>query len=149
MADDDTADGSERRKRGPQLIAHTAHLASSYVSHNHVSAADVPTLIRNLFAALTQLEAPTIDERRPAVSIKKSYADDHIICLEDGQRLTMLKRYLKTHHNMSPQDYRAKWGLPPDYPMVAPAYARLRSAFAKRIGLGTKPTSRSKRRPKK
>lgn len=149
MANGDTADSSGRRKPGPQLIAQTARLASAYVSHNHVSAADVPTLIRNVFAALTQLDVPAIDERKPAVAIKKSYADDHIICLEDGQRLTMLKRYLKTHHNMSPQDYRAKWGLPADYPMVAPAYARLRSAFAKRIGLGTRPTSRSKRRPKK
>lgn len=96
-------------------------------------------------AKLADGSSSTIAEVKPAVPIKKSVTDEYIVCLEDGRQFTMLKRYLRTHFNMSPEEYRKRWGLSPDYPMVAPAYARRRSAFAKKIGLGRVP-SKGRRR---
>jgi predicted transcriptional regulator len=118
-----------------------AGIVSAYVSRNAVTADAVPDIIRTVHQALTQLTgaapAPVAEERpKPAVPIGRSVQHDYIVCLEDGKRLKMLKRHLMTHYNMTPEQYRQKWGLAADYPMVAPAYAARRSDFAKKIGLG-------------
>lgn len=130
------------------LTLHAVTIVGSYLSHNLLVPSEIPAIIASVHAELRRLAtgAPTSRGLEPAVSIKKSVGDDYIVCLEDGKRLTMLKRYLKSHYNLSPDEYRKKWGLPRDYPMVAPAYARLRSTFAKKIGLGRIPTSRKKKR---
>ena len=132
-----------------RFVDMTVGLVSSYVSRNQVPMSELPGLIATFHAALSDAAAgtPATADKKPAVTIKKSIGDDFIICLEDGKKLTMLKRYLRSQYNMSPEEYRKKWDLPHDYPMVAPAYARLRSAFAKRIGLGRVPVARG-RRPK-
>ena len=121
----------------------SADVVSAYLANNTVPAQVVPDLIRTVHDALAGLEraqgaaAPTLGERqKPAVPVSRSIQDDYIVCLEDGARLKMLKRYLRSRYNMSPEEYRRKWGLPPDYPMVAPAYAQRRSDFARQIGLG-------------
>jgi predicted transcriptional regulator len=121
----------------------SADVVSAYLANNAVPTTAVPDLIRTVHEALSALEhaqgatAPAPTERqRPAVPVSKSIQDDYIVCLEDGARLKMLKRYLRSRYNMSPEEYRRKWGLPPDYPMVAPAYAQRRSDFARQIGLG-------------
>ena len=117
-----------------------AEIVAAYVSANPVSAAQLPDVIRSVVDALASLdgqaEAPKAEALKPAVSIRKSIMPDYLICLEDGKKLKMLKRHLRTTYDMSPQDYREKWGLPADYPMVAPNYAARRSEFAKQIGLG-------------
>lgn len=122
----------------PAHMPFVAQMVSAYLGANQCPVDRVPELIRVVHAAFTGMgtNGTTHDESKPAVSVKKSLGDDFIICLEDGKKLTMLKRYLRSQYNMSPEEYRKKWGLPHDYPMVAPAYARLRSAFAKKIGLG-------------
>jgi predicted transcriptional regulator len=132
---------------GDRYIGLTADLVRSYVSRNQVPMSELPSLIAVFHAALTGAAAghAVEAERKPAVTVKKSIGDDYIICLEDGKKLTMLKRYLRSQYNMSPEEYRKKWDLPHDYPMVAPAYARLRSAFAKKIGLGRVPVARGRR----
>ncbi|MDZ4866919.1 MAG: MucR family transcriptional regulator [Alphaproteobacteria bacterium] len=135
---------------GDHLVDLTVNLVSSYVGRNQVPLQDVPGLIKMFHNALAQAagmsaQAAAESERKPAVPVKKSVTDEYIVCLEDGKKLTMLKRYLRTHYNMSPEEYRKKWDLPHDYPMVAPAYARLRSAFAKKIGLGRVPVARGRR----
>lgn len=124
-----------------QLIELTAGIAASYVANNTVASADLPALIHGVHAALKAVGEPVVvavvEERRPpAVSIRKSVGEDFLICLEDGLKFRSLKRHLRTKYNMSPEDYRAKWGLPKDYPMVAPSYAAARSAMAKQMGLG-------------
>ena len=118
-----------------------AEIVAAYVSRNAVSPDAVPEIIRTVHQALEGLSKgaapPTPEERpKPAVPISKSVQHDFIVCLEDGKRLKMLKRYLRSRYDMSPEDYRRRWGLPADYPMVAPAYAARRSDFAKQIGLG-------------
>ena len=121
------------------LIGLTADIVSAHVSHNNVAAADVPTLIRAVHEALGKVGQPVVEvapDPEPAVSIRASIKPDYLVCLEDGKKLKMLKRYLRTNYNMSPEDYRAKWGLPKDYPMVAPSYRETRSALAHQIGLG-------------
>ena len=121
------------------LIELTADIASAYVSNNAVSAADLPGLIKNIHAALSGTTAepePVLEVKTPAVSIKKSITDDFLICLEDGRKFKSLKRHLRAKYNLSPEEYRAKWNLPKDYPMVAPAYASARSNLAKQMGLG-------------
>jgi predicted transcriptional regulator len=119
----------------------TARVVAAYVGNNAVAMSDLPSLIRNIQAAFSSLDedkaAPKV-EQAPAVTIKKSITPDYIVCLEDGRKLKMLKRHLKTVYNMTPDDYRAKWGLPVDYPMVAPNYAKARSEMATRLGLGRK-----------
>jgi predicted transcriptional regulator len=133
------------------LIELTANLVSAYVSRNQVPMTELPGLIAMFHTSLRQAasgSAPADMERKPAVPVKKSVAEEFIVCLEDGKKLRMLKRYLRTHYNMSPEEYRKKWDLPHDYPMVAPAYARLRSAFAKKIGLGRVPVVGRGRRSK-
>jgi len=121
-----------------ELIELTADIASAYVENNTVAAGDLPALISSIHRALANIETPAAAEpaRTPAVSIRKSIGDDYLICLEDGRKFKSLKRHLRTKYNLSPEDYRAKWGLPKDYPMVAPAYAAARSLLAKQMGLG-------------
>lgn len=124
------------------------HLASdivaAYVGNNTVKAEELPTLLQDVYTAVSGLAeegASFVANREPAVPIAKSVTPDFVICLEDGKKLKMLKRYLRTHYDLSPEEYRRKWNLPADYPMVAPNYAKRRSQFAKDIGLGTAATS--------
>ncbi|MDP1874606.1 MucR family transcriptional regulator [Phenylobacterium sp.] len=130
----------EPAERSNYVLRLGVDIVAAYVSRNAVSADAVPDLIRSVHGALNRLgeaEAPVVAERpKPAVAINRSIQEDYIVCLEDGKRLKMLKRYLRSRYDMSPEDYRRRWGLPPDYPMVAPAYAAKRSDFAKQIGLG-------------
>ena len=122
------------------LIGLTAQIVAAYVSKNTVASGDVPALIGDVHQALVRatgnVEVPERDEMKPAVPVKKSVTPDYIVCLEDGKKFKSLKRHLRTHYKMSPEEYRAKWQLPHDYPMVAPSYARKRSALAKDMGLG-------------
>lgn len=124
------------------LITLTSDIVAAHVGNNDVAVADVPALISNVYAALAGLgEAPIVEEVKPqpAVAIRSSVKPDYIVCLEDGKKLKMLKRYLRTNFDMTPEEYRARWGLPADYPMVAPSYAEKRRELAKKIGLGRKP----------
>ena len=126
-----------------ELTAFTSELAGAYLANNTVPVAEIPTVIKAIFSALSALGAPepvltVVPKQEPAVPVKKSVTPDFIICLEDGKKLKMLKRHLSSSYSMTPDEYRAKWGLPSDYPMVAPNYARHRSSLAKKIGLGTK-----------
>ena len=123
------------------LLALTTEIVAAHVSNNTVSVGDLPQLINQVYHYLANIgTAPAVPAERPqpAVAVKKSVQADYIICLEDGKKLKMLKRHLKTAYNMSPEAYRERWGLPSDYPMVAPNYARQRSRLAKEIGLGTR-----------
>ncbi len=127
-----------------ELLALTAEIVSAYVGNNALDTGAVPGVIGAVFAKLTELstdEKPLPETLTPAVPIKRSVTDDFIICLEDGKKLKMLKRHLMTAYGMTPEEYRAKWGLKPDYPMVAPTYAAKRQELAKKIGLGRKPRS--------
>lgn len=130
---------SIQSEQNPEL---TAEIVSAYVSNNTVVAGELPALIEAVSSALRTVEqkseAPLQSELEPAVPIKKSVMPDYIICLEDGKKFKSLKRHLRTHFNLSPEEYREKWGLPFDYPMVAPNYAAARSALAKKMGLGRK-----------
>lgn len=127
---------------GSELIELSTDIVSAYVSHNAVSPADLPKLIADVHGALRALqnnEVPVpVEELKPAVPVRKSVAADFIICLEDGKKFKSLKRHLRTHYNLSPEEYREKWGLPADYPMVAPSYSATRSKLAKDNGLGRK-----------
>ncbi len=127
------------------IITLTADIVAAHVSNNSVSVSDLPTLIANVHNALAGLggSAPTPEVRaEPAVSIRASVKPDYIVCLDDGKKLKMLKRHLMTHYGITPDEYRAKWGLPADYPMVAPNYAEQRRSLAVKIGLGRKPGKR-------
>ena len=131
------------------LITLTSDIVAAHVSNNDVAVDDVPSLITNVFGALSGLgeQAEPVEERpEPAVSVRASVKPDYIVCLEDGKKLKMLKRYLRTNYNMTPEEYRARWNLPSDYPMVAPNYAEKRRDLAKKIGLGRKPGTGRKRR---
>jgi predicted transcriptional regulator len=135
------SDGSEPESlSGEELMRLGAEIVAAYVSRNPVALDAVPDVIRTVHSALQNLSQDTpaaLEERpKPAVPIGKSVQHDYIVCLEDGKRLKMLKRYLRSRYNLSPEEYRRRWGLPAEYPMVAPAYAERRSAFAKSIGLG-------------
>jgi len=122
------------------ILRMTADIVSAYVSKNVLPAQQIPEVINTVFSSLTGLNGaprePQTEPQKPAVPIRKSVTPEYIVCLEDGKKLKMLKRHLRSTYNMSPDEYRARWGLPPDYPMVAPNYAAQRSEFAKRIGLG-------------
>ena len=121
------------------LITLTSDIVAAHVSNNSVSVDDLPVLISNVYSALSGLghTVEKSEERpEPAVSVRASVKPDYIVCLEDGKKLKMLKRHLMTHHEMTPDDYRARWSLPADYPMVAPNYAAARSDLAKKMGLG-------------
>ena len=137
MPDDDADDGLSKN----DLLRLSADIVGSYVARNAVAASGLQSLIGDVYGALSGLDRPTPEtapaaRQRPAVPVSRSIQQDHIVCLEDGKKLKMLKRYLRSRYDLSPEEYRRKWGLAPDYPMVAPAYAARRSAFAKKIGLG-------------
>ena len=127
----------------PRLIELATGIVSAYVAHNAVPASDLPTLIKTIHASLDKMQQgpapePVAEAPQPAVPVRKSVTDDHIVCLEDGRKFKSLKRHLQSAYGLSPEQYRAKWNLPRDYPMVAPAYASKRSELARRIGLGRK-----------
>ena len=133
------------------LITLTSDIVAAHVSNNSVDVDDVPTLISNIYTALAGLGEDEIKEEappEPAVSIRASVKPDYLVCLEDGKKLKMLKRYLRTNYDMSPEEYRERWNLPADYPMVAPNYAEKRRELAKKIGLGRKPGEKVGRKKK-
>lgn len=125
---------------GKNFIDLTANIVSAYVSNNPTQASEIPALIGQIHAALLRVSTgrtePPLEPAKPAVPVKKSMTADYLICLEDGKRFKSLKRHLRTQYGMTPEQYRDKWGLPPDYPMVAPNYAVARSQLAKKMGLG-------------
>ncbi len=124
----------------PKILRLTTQIVAVYVRNNSVTESEIPVLIKSVYASLARLEirdeAVPKAKQQPAVPIGKSLTANYLICLEDGQKLKMLKRHLRTTHSLTPEDYRAKWGLSPDYPMVASNYAKQRSALAKKFGLG-------------
>jgi len=128
----------------------TSEVISSYVANNPVSTNELPNLINEVYSAFKQAgsanSADSKTKSKPAVPVKKSMTDDYIICLEDGKKFKSLKRHLRSHYDMSPEEYREKWGLPYDYPMVAPNYAKARSALAREMGLGRKPGTKIKKK---
>ncbi len=129
-----------------ELLVLTSDIVSAHVSHNAVTTAELPTLIRATFDALQKLgepAAPDAPAQQPAVSIRASVKPDYLVCLEDGKKVTMLKRYLRTKYDMSPDDYRTKWGLPRDYPMAAPNYTEKRRSLAHSIGLGQRKAAKN------
>ena len=131
----------ESTEQSNDLLALTTEIVAAHVSNNTVAVNDLPTLINQIYNSLANIGTSPIAPAarpQPAVSVKKSVQPDYITCLEDGKKLKMLKRHLKTAYNMTPEAYRERWGLPSDYPMVAPNYARQRSRLAKEIGLGTR-----------
>ena len=137
---DSTANGN--------FIKLTAEIVSAYVSNNTVPASDIPGLINQVHAALSRVSGKSGDAQaeplKPAVSLKKSVTPEYIVCLEDGKKFKSLKRHLRTQYNMTPEQYREKWGLGADYPMVAPSYAAARSQLAKQMGLGQQRRRRTK-----
>jgi predicted transcriptional regulator len=137
--------------RTDELLKFASDIVSAYVSNNPIAVSEIPAMIKSVHATLGGLsgsastESPTA--AKPAIAVKKSITPEFIICLEDGKKLKMLKRYLRSRYDLTPEEYRAKWGLPADYPMVAPNYAAQRSEFAKKIGLGrSAPATKSRRR---
>ncbi|MFM5948098.1 MAG: MucR family transcriptional regulator [Novosphingobium sp.] len=133
------------------LITLTSDIVAAHLSNNNVAVEEVSGLISNVYGALANLgEAPVAEVAapEPAVSVRASIKPDYIVCLEDGKKLKMLKRHLMTHYNMTPEQYRARWNLPADYPMVAPNYAEKRRELAKKIGLGRKPGVKRGRKAK-
>lgn len=138
------ADQSNGGTQRADLLRMTADVAAAYLSNNSVATGDVPNVISSVYRTLTDLNTDgprpaRASNQKAAVPVKRSVTPEFLICLEDGKKLKMLKRHLRTNYDMTPEEYRAKWGLPPDYPMVAPNYAAQRSAFAKKIGLGRNP----------
>ena len=135
------------------LLRMTTEIVSSYVSNNDIPGSQIPDVIQSTYTTLSAQQVgrgeAARDQKKPVVSIRRSITPDYIVCLEDGKKLKMLKRHLRTTFSLSPEEYRAKWSLPADYPMVAPNYAAQRSAFAKKIGLGRKRTSRKRGRKTK
>jgi predicted transcriptional regulator len=127
-----------------ELLELTTEIVAAHVANNTVAVSDLPQLIQDIYKTLLAVGTLSLTPERPqpAVPIKKSIFPDYVVCLEDGKKLKMLKRHLKTAYNMTPEEYRERWGLSPDYPMVAPNYAKHRSNLAKKIGLGTKPRKR-------
>ena len=143
---------TENSQSHTELLALTADIVASHFVNNTVAPAEVPGVIESVYATLARLGTPVVvpvPKQEPAVSIRSSIKPDHIVCLEDGKKLKMLKRHLMARYGMTPDDYRTKWGLPGDYPMVAPNYAEQRRTLAKSIGLGTKRTSKPRGRPRK
>jgi predicted transcriptional regulator len=137
--------------RADELLKFASEIVAAYVSNNSIAISDIPNMIKSVHATLGGLSTTSGGEGqtnlKPAVPVKRSITPEHIICLEDGKKLKMLKRYLRSRYDLTPEEYRAKWGLPADYPMVAPNYAAQRSEFAKKIGLGrTAPATKGRRR---
>lgn len=130
--------------RALSILEMTTRIVSAYVSNNNARVEDIPGLIRDIQGTLQGLGTPVVENEHlaPAVPVKKSITPDYLVCLEDGKKLKLLRRYIMTNYKMTPEEYRAKWGLPADYPMVAPNYAARRSALARDIGLGTRRNSK-------
>lgn len=147
----DAPNGDANRRN--ELLTMTTEVVSAYASNNMLAPAQLSEVISTVFSTFAGLERSGGGEKtealKPAVPVRKSVTPDYIVCLEDGKKLKMLKRHLRSTYNMTPDEYRAKWGLPPDYPMVAPNYAEQRSAFAKKIGLGRKTGQKVVRRGRK
>jgi len=144
-------DAEENNNANDLIITLTADVVAAHVSNNSVAVGDVATLIANVHSALTGLSTPVeapVEKQEPAVSIRSSVKPDYIVCLEDGKKLKMLKRHLMTHYQMTPDEYRAKWGLSADYPMTAPSYAQQRKELAVKIGLGKAGKGRKAATPK-
>ena len=143
-------------EESPELVARdeilrmAVDIVAAYVSNNQLPSTQIPDVIDTVFRSLSSLDGSTVETKseplKPAVPIRRSVTPEYIVCLEDGKKLKMLKRHLRTTYNLTPEEYRAKWNLPPDYPMVAPNYAKQRSEFAKKIGLGRKPGEKGRRR---
>ena len=131
------------------MLQMATEIVAAYLSHNGLPSAQIPELIHTVYKSLADIEAPggevAEEAQKPAVPIKRSITPEFLVCLEDGKKLKMLKRHLRTTYGMTPEEYRVKWNLAPDYPMVAPNYAKQRSDFAKKIGLGRKPAAPAKR----
>ena len=128
-----------------EILAHTASIVAAHLSNTQTAPDDIPSLIQKVYRSLTNINGDSViasERPQPAVPVKRSVTPEYIICLEDGKKLKMLKRHLKTAYNMSPEQYRERWGLPADYPMVAPVYANQRSNLAKNIGLGKRGRSK-------
>ena len=146
------SDNATEKVSRDDILRMAVDVVAAYVSKNPLPAGQIPDVINTIYNSLNQIDghAPEVkaEAPRPAISVKRSITPDYIICLEDGKKLKMLKRHLRTTYNMTPDEYRAKWGLPPDYPMVAPNYAAQRSDFAKKIGLGRKTTDDSVTTPR-
>ena len=144
-----SADTQQRTGQG-DVLRMTAEVVSAYVGNNSLSATEISDVINAVHKSLAAIDGGNgvakSKPAKPAVPIRRSIQKEYIVCLEDGKKLKMLKRHLRTNYSMTPEEYRAKWGLDPDYPMVAPAYAAQRSAFAKKIGLGRRPGKKIKRR---
>ena len=138
------AEENENKLSQSELLHMVADVVSAYVSNNQVVANQLPDVIKSVYSSLAEQQEGRREEaaeaQKPAVSVRRSITPDYLICLEDGKKLKMLKRHLRTAFNLSPEEYRSKWGLSADYPMVAPNYAQQRSDFAKQIGLGRKRT---------
>ncbi len=133
----------------PELLELTTKIVAAHVANNPIAATDLPDLIATVHQTLATVGTEeAAGKPKPAVSIKQSVKPEYIVCLDDGKKLKMLKRHLRTAYNMTPDEYRQKWGLPSDYPMVAPKYAAVRSKLAKKIGLGRKPGTKMKARRK-
>lgn len=137
--------------RTDELLRFASDIVAAYVSNNPIAISEIPAMLKSVHATLGGLSGGNFTETptalKPAIAVKKSITPEFIICLEDGKKLKMLKRYLRSRYDLTPEEYRSKWGLPADYPMVAPNYAAQRSEFAKKIGLGrTAPVAKSRRR---
>ena len=136
-----TDENGERVSR-EDILRMAVDVVAAYLSNNQVASSQIPEVIHSVYTSLTDIDVGAAEVRpepqKPAVPVRKSVTPDYIVCLEDGKKLKMLKRHLQTTYGMTPEEYRAKWGLPADYPMVAPTYAQQRSDFAKKIGLGRK-----------
>jgi predicted transcriptional regulator len=142
------SDGNNDEVSRDEVLRMAVDVVAAYLSNNQVATSQISEIIQSVFNSLNTLDVQPVEAPaempKPATSVRKSVTPDYIICLEDGKKLKMLKRHLRTTYNMTPEEYRAKWNLPPDYPMVAPNYARQRSDFAKRIGLGRKAQERER-----
>ena len=136
-----------------EILRMAVDVVAAYLSQNQIPMGQIPEVINSVYTSLNSLDGDSgeaaAEPQKPAVSVRRSVTPDYIVCLEDGKKLKMLKRHLRTTYDMTPEEYRAKWNLPPDYPMVAPNYAKQRSEFAKKIGLGRKDTGGGRRRTKK
>ena len=143
-------DAEAATSKADEILQLASTIVAAYVSNNPIPASDVPTMIKTIHGTLGGLVGASKrgagTAQKPAIAVKRSITPDYIICLEDGKKLKMLKRYLRSTYGMTPEAYRAKWGLPADYPMVAPNYAAQRSEFAKKIGLGRSPSSGRRRK---
>ncbi|HYC03253.1 MAG TPA: MucR family transcriptional regulator [Azospirillaceae bacterium] len=144
------SDQQDNELRSAEILRMTAEIVSAYVGKNPLPTQQIPDVINTVYSSLTGLTGTpaqaAAEPLRPAVPVRKSVTPEYIVCLEDGKKLKMLKRHLRSTYNMTPDEYRAKWGLPADYPMVAPNYAAQRSEFAKKIGLGRSSGAQKRRR---